>query len=349
MDSDERKQVCLILDHEGEAAMQATSRRLKALYAEASAKGALRSGATVKRTVAVIEEEASAFVLKSVNSVAPIAQDIDAFAQVKARLSANFRSWGRDVEKAVELTTSGAGSNMQSVSKAAQDLFLSAKARIERELDIHRFSFTKPTRGMMAESLRQRLNAPLPEVPAARPANRGGKPLAKHWDAMWAAVSVNHITGNRTCRGCGCSHGNRPVAGGGCRANNRAESHIGVLGHGERADHGDRTCTRGRLCGGGKSSSGQAEDWQGANQILDHVNFSRSFLSWCISYLSGVLSLEHRTTFDSGSSPFSSTPIWVAFWRVIDRWRQAPAATELSASLVPSFMQQAEVRTLAGQ
>lgn len=196
MDANERKQVCLILDHEGEAAMQATSRRLKALYAEASAKGSLRSGATVKRTVAVIEEEASAFVLKSVNSVAPIAQDIDAFAQVRARLNSNFRSWERDLEKAVELATSGAGSNMQSVSKASQDLFQSAKARIERELDIHRLSFTMPTRGMLAQVLGQRPNAPVPEVAVVRPANAGGKPLAKHWDAMWAAISVKLWTGD---------------------------------------------------------------------------------------------------------------------------------------------------------
>lgn len=196
MDADERKQVCLILDHEGEAAMQATSRRLKALYAEASAKGSLRSGATVKRTVAVIEEEASAFVLKAVNSVAAIAQDIDAYAQIKARLSANFRAWERDLEIAVELATLGAASSMQSVSKAGQDLYGVAKVRIERELEIHRFSFIMPTKGTLAQHLGQRFNAPVPEVASQKPANPGGKPLAKHWDAMWAAIAVKLWTGD---------------------------------------------------------------------------------------------------------------------------------------------------------
>lgn len=81
------------------------------------------------------------------------------------------------------------------------------------------------------------------------------------------------------------------------------------------SDHGDRTCTRCRLCGGGKSCSSQAEGGQGANPIFDHLKFSRSFLSWCISCLSGVLSLEHRAPLDSGSRAFSSTPIWVACWR----------------------------------
>lgn len=193
MDAEERKQVALILEHEGEEALRATSKLQKAMHAEHSAKGLLRSGATVKRAVEIIEDEASAFVLRAVNRVAPVAQDVDAFALIKARLLANFRAWAREVEDAAKLATLGAKARQESVSKAATTLFEQMKVRVTRELDIHSFTFTKPTKGTMAE-LMSKPNVSQPHDPPKVP-NPGGKPLAKHWDAMWAAIAVKLWSG----------------------------------------------------------------------------------------------------------------------------------------------------------
>lgn len=195
MDAEERKQVELILDHEGEAATRATTTRLKAMHAEFSAKGTFRSGATIKRTVQIIEEEANSFIRCAINRVAPVAQDMDAFALISARLSANFRAWSMDLEVAVELVTAGKTDLMRSVVTAADASFTDMKARVGRELEIHRFTFTKPTKGTLAQSWEQLGSHPVPVTAQAKPTNPGGKPLAKHWDAMWAAISVKLWTG----------------------------------------------------------------------------------------------------------------------------------------------------------
>lgn len=144
MDAAEREQVCLILEHEGEQALRAKAKLQQELIAQHAAKGVLQSGATIKRTVAYIEPEASAFVLRAVNRVAPVAQDTDAFALILARLMANFRHWEKELEEAVDLATGRKPELNQSVVKAADNLFKEMKDRVTRDLR----SIASPSQGL---------------------------------------------------------------------------------------------------------------------------------------------------------------------------------------------------------
>ncbi|MCP5379305.1 MAG: hypothetical protein H6915_01235 [Novosphingobium sp.] len=196
MDTAERDQIRLILEHEADEALRSSGKRQKALHAEHSAKGLLRSGATVKRAVSIVEDEAGAFVQRAIDKVAPVAQDIDAFTLITARLASNFRSWEREVADAVKLATASGKDRTESVKRAADGLFADVKERIGRELEIHRFSFTKPSRGdLAAKGIRTEAPAAT-KVQAAEKRNPGGKPLAPHWDEMWAAVAVKLWTGD---------------------------------------------------------------------------------------------------------------------------------------------------------
>lgn len=80
-----------------------------------------------------------------------------------------------------------ADGNSDNAYLAARDLFSKMKVRLERQLEIHRFTFTVPAPAVEA-------------LPSARmlpfQKNEGGKPLARHWDEMWAEIAVRLWTGD---------------------------------------------------------------------------------------------------------------------------------------------------------
>lgn len=167
-----------------------SAERQKGMHADHSARGLLRSGATVKESIRLTEEQASAFVIKAVNEVANVAQDMDAFAQIVATLTARFRGREAELAQAVQFATSGSSTRFASVQREGERLFTEMRNRVFRELEIHRFSFVRPTKGDQAAML-SRLNlTPVKVEQPSKRKNAGGIPLAKHWDAMWADIAV---------------------------------------------------------------------------------------------------------------------------------------------------------------
>jgi len=193
MDALERNQVRLILERLSSETLRVTEEKQKGLYAEHAAKGLLRSGATVKFAIRNIEEQASHFVESAVDDVAGVAQDLDAFALISSSLTAVFRGYEVHAVKAVSHATAGSGDKPSSVKVAADKLFDEMRSRIFKQLEIHRFTFTKPSRGDMgARSFTRAIEPSSPEAKR----NAGGKPLAKHWDAMWADIAVKLWNGD---------------------------------------------------------------------------------------------------------------------------------------------------------
>lgn len=200
MDSQERKQVRLILEHLGCETLRKTEVAQKALHADHSASRILRSGATVTRAVEIIEEQAARYVEQAIDQVSGVAKDTDAFRIITASLTSLFRGFEPHVGSAVRIATRGMVDRAVSVQTAADKLFVQAHDRIFKQLEIHRFSFVQPTRGDLA-ALGVRvvpISSSQPQEPAKR--NNGGKPLAPHWDRMWAAIAVKLWTGELTPR-----------------------------------------------------------------------------------------------------------------------------------------------------
>jgi len=202
VDALEHNQIRLILERLSSESLRVAEERQKAMHAEHSAKGLLRSGATVKVAVRIVEEEASAFVEKAVDDVAAVAKDIDAFVLLTSSLTAIFRGYEPHLEKAVSFATAGGGERFKSVKAAGEKLFSDMRDRIFKQLEIHRFSFTKPSAGDMAEQSSGIFGKAENSGQTGRSnrsgnpeKNRGGKPLAKHWDSMWADIAVKLWTG----------------------------------------------------------------------------------------------------------------------------------------------------------
>ncbi len=167
-----------------------TENAQKAMHAEHSATGQLQSGNTVRRAVDIVEEYAAKFVEQAVDQTAAVAQDMDAFNVIAASLTAMFRGFEPHLHNAVRLATIRDSQRSQSVTSAGDKLFAEMRSRIFKQLEIHRFSFTKPTKGDLAAQRERVSGTPAPLATDVRPKNPGGKPLAAHWDGLWATIAA---------------------------------------------------------------------------------------------------------------------------------------------------------------
>ena len=195
MDTHERNQVRLILEHLTLETLRKTELAQKAMHAEHSAKGLLQSGGTIRLAVDIVEEQAAKFVETAVDQTAAVAQDLDAFNVIAASLTAMFRGFEANLHNAVRLATVRDSELSQSVADAGDKLFSDMRNRVFRQLEIHRFSFTKPSKGdLAAKGIGIAVPAAISQ-PISGKRNPGGKPLAAHWDAMWAAIAVKLWSG----------------------------------------------------------------------------------------------------------------------------------------------------------
>lgn len=160
------------------------------MHAEHSAKGLLRSGETVKAAIRIIEEQCDAFVDKLIDEVAAVAQDTDAFNVIVSGLTAQFRAREAELSEALLLATAGLGERAGSVHREGERLFAEMRSRVFKRLEIHRFSFTRPTKGDLERMALRPVAVAQPALAPAKPKNPGGVPLAAHWDAMWADIAV---------------------------------------------------------------------------------------------------------------------------------------------------------------
>lgn len=156
------------------------------MHAEHSAKKTLGSGATIKRAVEICEGEGRAFIVAAVKQVGDVAKSPDAFDKIVGSLTAQTRNWDAHVAEAVRLATRGGSQRSESARNAADELLADLKMRMFRELEIERFAFVRPSHG----------TASPPAMLPAPPKNKGGKPLAAHWDAMWADIAVQLYVGD---------------------------------------------------------------------------------------------------------------------------------------------------------
>lgn len=168
----------------------------KAMHADHAAKSCLQSGATVKRAIAIIEDFATTYVEQAVDRVSAVAQDSDAFAVISSSLTATFRGFEAQLATAVRLATGDGGSRYQSVQTAGDKLFGEMRDRIFKQLQIHRYSFIKPSKGDL-DAMKARMfgESSTPALAETKP-NPGGKLLAKHWDQMWAEIAVQLWAGD---------------------------------------------------------------------------------------------------------------------------------------------------------
>lgn len=194
MDKLERAQIRLLLEHLGSEYRAQADERQKAMHADHAARGTLQSGATVKSALRIAEDLATDYVKTIVATVADVSQDSDAFSMTLTDVTIMLRDLQVGVGQAVSLASGGGegANNYSSVSRETNRLFMELQQRTLRLLEIHRFSFTRPSPARVVE-----LRSPVLRQSQEQPSkNKGGKPLARHWDEMWATIAVQFYVGD---------------------------------------------------------------------------------------------------------------------------------------------------------
>tara|TARA_Y100000815_G_scaffold261985_1_gene274874 strand:- start:17 stop:679 length:663 start_codon:yes stop_codon:yes gene_type:complete len=151
----------------------------RALYAEHAAKSCLQSGATVTASLKLVEDFANKYLDQAIGMVGKVAKDEEAFGLIVSHLTATFRTF--EAHKAKSASHACGGPNrppMPSVIEAADGKFAEIRDLVFQRLQIEKFEFIG--------------SAPAATVPqgSQNTKNPGGKPLAEHWDAMWADIAV---------------------------------------------------------------------------------------------------------------------------------------------------------------
>ena len=163
------------------------------MFANHAAKGLLKSGATVKVTLRIIEETAKEFLDTVLPKIADVSREGEAFGMVVTQLTLLMTGWDSSLKKSVRLAEGGAfnGPQPSAVAREADRLFLELQQRILKLAEVRKFDFTKSA-----------TPAPAAVAPASAPGrptpvkNKGGAPLAAHWDEMWADIAVQLWSGD---------------------------------------------------------------------------------------------------------------------------------------------------------
>lgn len=191
MDTEERQQVRLILNDAHDNAHRLIELATKELYAQASAAHTLRSGDTLTKKIALSEREGAKFISDTLDRISQVAMDIEAFQMFGEQLERFFNEMRNDLENDKVIPIVLNHSETGAAGKAFWQMFDETIARLKRQKDIRMFSFTKPAPSSRTEFASRESNAAKAPVK-----NNGGKPLARHWDSMWAAIAVQLYFGD---------------------------------------------------------------------------------------------------------------------------------------------------------
>jgi hypothetical protein len=155
----------------------------------------LQSVATIEEeALDNIEELANRFVAQIVDSVAEVARDTEASVMIREATESLLSFLRHQLDDIVqvaarELPAGGTGAGVYNTYARFEDLCL----QVRRQLDLCEFEFTAPA---PLSALDFAAPEPIKVPKAMPPKNSGGRPLAKHWDEMWASIALALYTGD---------------------------------------------------------------------------------------------------------------------------------------------------------
>ena len=189
MDATTRAQGRQVIEAADGRARKAVLEGKSALFENYSPHGLFHARALIKGAVRLFEVEAESLIVKAIDDISAISKDVEAFAMVADCLTRFDRFLVAEFDSVIE-KSGGKQVDPGSDVRAGKALFSEAQASWRRQLEMHRFSFIgQPITGSLEL-------AKTSTVPANTTKNPGGKPLAAHWDAMWADIAVQLWNGD---------------------------------------------------------------------------------------------------------------------------------------------------------
>ena len=196
MSPEQLVQVRKVLEFKSAIAKRAFEDQRQATYARNSADGVLQSGATIRLVIRMMEELSWTFLAESIEQVSAVSQDQEAFANLQAGFAVLWSYFSSELHTTVKLAggRSVREDGLDSTSTAARKLFEETGVLLRKRLELYRFTFTKPAE-ILGRFTSAAPSTATPVIDAGRSA-KGGRPLAEHWDAMWAEIAHALYTGD---------------------------------------------------------------------------------------------------------------------------------------------------------
>lgn len=150
-----------------------------------------QSRAIGKEGLRIIDELAETFVKSAVDQVSAVATDFDAFVLIVEETETLFRLFRDEVDGLTNVITGNRPrltANLNTVD-AVQRSFREAHDRAMRQLEQHRFTFTKPPPPKLAPA-GQKDTKPAAVAPDTAPPKRAreGRLPADWWDDLWIEI-----------------------------------------------------------------------------------------------------------------------------------------------------------------
>lgn len=191
MDERDYGQIRRIIDHGLNLALREIDQRIGGILAANSAKGLLRSGLTIQQTVDAVATTTIKSALVLSDSIKAVNATPEAFAMLQTAILDQLDDLEGRCIKVVKTVSGRPGVPASpSMLKVCGNLFDQFKSDLTAKLDIAGFAFRQT-----AETVQQAPQTNEPSAPA-REKNKGGKPLAAHWDEMWSSIAVQLYIGD---------------------------------------------------------------------------------------------------------------------------------------------------------
>jgi hypothetical protein len=193
MDDRERKQIQLLLEQIDELARNEARDRIRQIYSGRSKTKTLMSSMTVQDAISTFEELGRKYVDQTIEDVAAVAKDVGAFAVINEAVDRFLAHLTCELDGVFKMALGGTGaaSRASNFSVQLMALWKEARGRVERQLEIHRYSFTNPP----PKEIESKVGQGNSSETSTRPENRG-RPPAEFWDRLWAATAYALYNGD---------------------------------------------------------------------------------------------------------------------------------------------------------
>lgn len=196
MGAQQREQIRQVLEYKAASAERSFEDQRKELYARHSADGELQSGSTIRQIIRIMEEVGGTFITECIEQVRAVAQDPEAFVDLLAGFDVLWNHLAAELHSTIKLAggKSVRDDEADSTSCDARRLFEKSGSLLKKRLEHYRFTFTKLAVPMASPLQPTRIADP--DVVSPKRSAKGGRPLAEHWDDMWAAIAFALYTGD---------------------------------------------------------------------------------------------------------------------------------------------------------
>lgn len=190
MDEQVKRQISKIVEHETDIAFRKVHDVNQQLIAKHAAQGTLQSGAMVKIGLRTADEVAGELLDALIEKVGKLPRSEASLAHLKAGFDAFLdRLESEEVKYLAKLASGNASRAPEpAIWDAARKLFQTTRDDLERKIEIAAFDFRE-----QPEQASQHADVPKRDQTSR---NKGGKPLAAHWDGLWAEIATKLWNGD---------------------------------------------------------------------------------------------------------------------------------------------------------